>query len=429
MTRRILLKTACVALLAALLPGCGADTPKVADVELAGDAWFSRYVAVGSSLTAGFMDGGLVMDGQLGSYPSLLARQMGYRVAVSSTATFTQPYVARPGIGVTATGDPAVTAGVLYWTGTGVALLGTTPTASVPSLALLATLPSPYSNLAVPAATTSDVLNALTSANSQVPGNRYFDLILRNPTFGNVTMLNQAIGRKPTLVTLWIGAEEILNAAATGSPALGVNLTPASYYADFLDQIVEGIQLGVAQRSGEAPLIVAANLPALADIPYFMPKALFDQVATGGAGTVPCDEADAAYVRFPALSYLQGGGTPPLAGTWTLSAAEAATVASLIDAYNTNFASVCGERGVAVVDAHALFADLHDGGLDGLSGSLFPLGATNSAFSLDGIHPNNRGHGLVANAFIAAINAAAGTALAPVDVGDLAWDPTYGQDD
>ena len=40
-----------------------------------GSADFTKYVAVGNSLTAGFADGGLYRDGQLNSYPSILAGQ------------------------------------------------------------------------------------------------------------------------------------------------------------------------------------------------------------------------------------------------------------------------------------------------------------------------------------------------------------------
>ncbi|MER2998994.1 SGNH/GDSL hydrolase family protein [Pontibacter populi] len=40
-----------------------------------GTADFSSYVAVGNSLTAGYADGGLYLEGQLSSYPALLAQQ------------------------------------------------------------------------------------------------------------------------------------------------------------------------------------------------------------------------------------------------------------------------------------------------------------------------------------------------------------------
>ena len=69
-----------LALLGLVLGGCQPDLnsdPK----SNAGQADFSRYVAVGNSLTAGFGDGapnslgGLSLEGQLSSYPNLLAGQ------------------------------------------------------------------------------------------------------------------------------------------------------------------------------------------------------------------------------------------------------------------------------------------------------------------------------------------------------------------
>jgi hypothetical protein len=53
--------------------------------------------------------------------------------------------------------------------------------------------------------------------------------------------------------------------------------------------------------------------------------------------------------------------------------------------------------------------------------------AATTAFSLDGVHPNNRGYGIVANAFIDVINDAAGTSVSHVNTGNLSWDPTYGR--
>src|SRR5580698_2930506 len=41
-----------------------------------GQADFSRFIAVGNSLTAGYADGGLYLAGQENSYPSIMAKQM-----------------------------------------------------------------------------------------------------------------------------------------------------------------------------------------------------------------------------------------------------------------------------------------------------------------------------------------------------------------
>src|SRR5262249_23189316 len=54
---------------------------------------FSRYVALGDSLTAGFTSGGLVETAQENSYPALIHRQ-----ATGSDTGFQQPLVTPPGI-------------------------------------------------------------------------------------------------------------------------------------------------------------------------------------------------------------------------------------------------------------------------------------------------------------------------------------------
>lgn len=41
-----------------------------------GEADFSKYIALGNSLTSGFRDGTLYLDGQTESYPNILAQQM-----------------------------------------------------------------------------------------------------------------------------------------------------------------------------------------------------------------------------------------------------------------------------------------------------------------------------------------------------------------
>src|SRR5258708_2735160 len=52
-----------------------------------GTADFSRYISVGNSLTAGFADNGLYLEGQQNSYPSIIAAQM----QKVGGGTFTQP--------------------------------------------------------------------------------------------------------------------------------------------------------------------------------------------------------------------------------------------------------------------------------------------------------------------------------------------------
>jgi lysophospholipase L1-like esterase len=433
MKRFCLGMTGSAAVLTLLLCGCSVETPDHPALEVAqptGPQIFANYVAIGNSLTAGFMDAGLHMAGQRDSYPAIIARQMGLDASPGSQQ-FTQPWIAHPGIGRTDTGDPDLIAGVLYWTGTSIDVIGATPLAQVPALAIAQAFPIPYNNLAVPGATVVDVAQAVDATTSLAGDNSFFDLILRNPTFGNVTMLGQCIARGPTLVTMWIGNNPWLSGATSGAPVAdaGGNIVPASVFAALFEQIISGIENGVMARTGYAPVIVAANIPSVTSFAYFLPKPVFDMVA---GGQIPTVEEDVALVCFPALAYLGGGGQPPLPDYLTLTTDEVSLVETVVGEYNDHIDTICAAHGVSVVDVSALLEELMTQGIDGLTGAHFilqqpfpnPAGPV-TAFSLDGLHPNNMGQGIIANAFIDKINEAAGVALAPVDVASLTWDPTY----
>jgi len=431
------------ALAGLLATGCDLEAPGHSTLTVeqpSGAAVFGNYVAAGNSLTAGFMDGGLMMAGQATSFPQLIATQMGY-----PAGSFMQPLLASPGLGTRSTGDPMIAGGVLRFDATtGMpTFLGTTPVTSVPSLLLTATWPVPFSNLGVPGATLLDFSAALDRTTSQAPGNAFFDLVLRNPTFGNKSMRDQLIARGPTIATLWLGNNDVLGGATSGQPNDGVlypaedvNLTPPALfgpmYADMLDSVLDGVE----NRHGFRPLIFTANIPSITSVPYFMPTAMFRQVAgLPDAGTLPVftEEADAPLVIFlDAMAYLGAGGTLPLPAATTLSAAETQLVGDTVDAYNAAIAAAVDARPeVFLYDANAALAALNPMAEGAhflvLAGSVGPVTAAQTTlFSLDGIHPNNRGYGVVANGFLATMNASLGTDFPMVDVGALTWDPTYG---
>ena len=428
---------AAVVLLALLAAGCGVDTPAPVDLtyeQPTGEAIFSNYVAIGNSLTAGFMDGGLVRNGQVNSYPQLIASALGY-----PAGSFMQPLIAFPGIGSSSTGDPAVVAGVLRFDGAGISLAGTTPLADVQSTLLLAAQwPVAYQNLGVPGATLSDGMNATSSANSQSPGNSYFDFILRNSVFGGVVMCDQAASLGPTLVTCWLGNNDALGGATSGEPVLGTNVTPPAAFAAMYEALLDRVTDKVFARTGFTPVIVTANVPDIASTPYFVPKALFRTLAgLPGPDALPdanlFTEADAVYVRFPALSYLAaaGMGGLPLPQEYTLDVAETAVVADAVAGFNTAIAAAVDERDhVYLYDANAALDGLAQAQATHflvLANQIGPAAAAATTyFSLDGIHPNNRGYGFVANGYIATINAALGSSIPSIDLANLAWDPTYG---
>lgn len=413
-------------LFALLAAGCSPDDPPATALSITqptGPSALAQYVAIGDATTAGFMDAGLVQAGQLASYPHQIAQQR------PAAQPFVQPLIAWPGVGSTDLGDPGQVAGVLRWDGATISIAGTTPLAGVPGLLLAAAYPTPYQNLGIPGATLQDVTEAVDSATSQQPANSYFDLILRNPTFGDVVMLAQAVAQGPSLVTVWLGLSELTGAARSGQPALGENLAPAAVMAGQLQGVLEGLIDGVEARFGRQPLLVVGNVPAITALPYFLPKAVFDSIVGAGYPTI---EDDVAYVLFPWLGEVQDGFSDPLPASATLTTAEAALLEGVVAGYNDAITGLAATHGFTVADVALAWSQLPAPALTHFvlllgQGLDVEQAAATTLYSLDGLHLNSRGHSVAANVFLAAINEELGLegdlALAPVDM--AVWDPTH----
>jgi GDSL-like Lipase/Acylhydrolase len=448
-------------LLVLLVTGCTLDAP---DSPLGleapeGTEIFANYVSIGNSLTAGFMDGGLIVNGQMGSYPRLIAMQMGLDASIGNSE-FTQPYIAFPGVGSSTPSDPANAAGVLYFDGGGVAIVGETAQTAVPGLLMLSSLPTPYHNLGVPGATLHDVLNAYDAYSSTPIGNSFFNFINRESLFGNVeapatsaspafqsaSMFGQTIAKGPSLVTVWIGNNDVLGAAMNADIATKPPTNGATFQAEY-QAMLGTLAGGLLQRTGFPATIVTANIPSITSIPYFIPIATFEAIV-GGPWNGGYEEANVAYVTFPTLSWAvpaNADNAVPAGGTssvGTLSVDEAAIIQDSVDFYNGVIATVTAgvnASGLAtcdMVDMNAVMASLA-ADYGATAGTHFVLlvqqgmsveaAAQATMFSLDGIHPNNRGYGIAANAFLSKIEELTGVDLDPVDLGTLSWDPTYGQ--
>ncbi|MCK9995672.1 MAG: hypothetical protein KAH56_05240 [Candidatus Krumholzibacteria bacterium] len=453
-------------LLALLLAGCSLDDPAdptgTVNPPGPGDA-STPYVAIGNSLTAGYMESGLMKAGQANSFPMLLATQMGL-----NKKTFTQPWVDAPGIGSTNVGEGQI-AGVLHYTGTTIAPLGITPGDQVMGLLLAVTQPTQYNNLAVPGATVHDAMNAFDQGSSQgnVP---FFNFINRASLFGNTivppsggppptpgfatqSMFMQTISKGPALVTVWIGNNDALGGAFSGTPTVGVNMTPPAVFEGEFRALLHSLAGGLVKRNGFPPKIVVAYTLGN-DLPYFIPKALFEQVIGGAWPWGYEDGADVELVNFPTLSWVrntdnQGSPIPGAAsatngGAATLTTTEVAIIVDTGAAYNASMETVVAEVNGSGMGKCAVF-DVKEFVSNWTAAQkthfLFMMppdrlptpeeitGAANmTLFSLDGIHPNNRGYGYIANGFIETINAAwpEDYNIPEVNVDALSWDPTYG---
>lgn len=385
---------ASVLALALLVPAAASAQPDT------GSADFSRYVAIGDSLTAGFMSGGLVETAQRNSYPALIFRQ-----ATGQTSGFEQPLVSTPGI-----------PGLLQ-------LASLAPLVIAPQSGrgnpINLNLQRPYNNLAVPGARVHNTVATVTDNGG------LHDLILR----GLGTAVQQAVALRPTFVTIWIGNNDVLAAATSGRVIEGVTLTPvASFEADF-----RAIAAAVAATGAD---MAFANIPEVTSIPFVttlqrvVVNPATNQPVIVNGNTVPLIGPNGLLgpndrVLLTATAELQqgrgipaalGGSGLPLSDAVVLDANEIATINARVQAYNTIIRAVATERSAAFVDANALLRTLATTGIS-VGGVTFTSAfLTGGVFSYDGVHPTVFGYAFLANAFIDAINDQFDAEIPPVNL-------------
>lgn len=233
----------------------------------AGEADFSSYVAIGNSLTAGYMDGTVSRVGQTYSFPNLLAQQF----ALVGGGEFTQPSFAE---------DVNNLGGISGIAGFNTRLVIDASQERPENIAGTSTITltpqaTAYNNMGVPGAK---------SFHLGFPGygslNPYF---ARHSTSATATVLGDAMSKNPTFFTNWIGANDVLTYATNGgaqpdgvTPAADHNLTgnlnPETYgFNDITNaNAFESVYSTIINTltSGGAKGVVA-TVPSVTSIPYF----------------------------------------------------------------------------------------------------------------------------------------------------------------
>jgi lysophospholipase L1-like esterase len=360
---------------------------------------FTRYVALGDSLTAGFQSGSLNQTYQATSYPALIARQGG-------ATGFQQPLVTEPGI-------PAI-----------LELRSLSPLQIVPKGGIgqpaNLTLPRPYNNMAVPGADVVD-LTTTTTDNGGL-----HDLILRRTGF---TQLQQGLSLAPTVVTLWIGNNDVLGAATSGRVIEDVTITSvATFEANY-----RAAATAIGSITGVK--VAVANIPNVTSIPFVttVPRVVVNPATNSpvliGGQPVPLIGPDGPlasgdFVLLTATAELaQGKGIPvalggsglPLSDSSVLSAAEVQTIVDRTNAFNTIISTVASEKSWAFVNASQAVREFSNGvSIGGINFSSAFL--TGGLFSYDGVHASSIGYAIVANLFIDALNSKYGSTIPTVDL-------------
>ena len=298
-----------------------------------GSANFTNFVSIGNSLTAGYSDSALFIDGQIASFPNMMASNF----ALVGGGDFNIPLMADNLGGATLGGQPLFGNRLILDFSSGSPT--PTPVDGVGATEITNTLSGAFNNMGVPGAKSYHLVAPGYGNAAGVPlglANPYFARFASNP---NATVLEDALAQSPTFFSLWIGSNDILGYATSGGVGVDQtgNLDPSTYggnditdptaFAGIYDGLLQALTAGGAEG-------VIANLPDVTAIPFF---------TTVPYNAIPLDEATAGVVNGAYAAY-NGGiqqALAALSGTGLFTAEEAAR-------RTINFTA--GQNAVVIVD-------------------------------------------------------------------------------
>lgn len=225
-----------------------------------GSADFSNYVAIGNSLTAGFMDAALYNEGQENSMPALLAQQLQF---AGAPGNFTQPDInSELGFNTSVKPNPNPQTGTIFGRyKLDTSIPGPSPTVGGDQIGDYSGSASDLNNFGVPGIFAGHLLTPATGGPQSDPAfNPFYARFASQP--GSSTVLGDAISAQPTFFTLWIGNNDVLQYAISGAsnPAL---LTSQS---DFNNQYNNVINQLLSNTSADGVIV---NIPNVLAIPFF----------------------------------------------------------------------------------------------------------------------------------------------------------------
>ena len=236
------------------------------------------------------------------------------------------------------------------------------------------------------------------------------------------SQVETALAQSPTFAVVWLGNEDLLGSVRDGHAD---GLTPPPEFRDAIEEVLDSLDSAGAG-------VAVANIPDPTVLPLFMPEPeLFgwlvehrdpedSEVSHDGIRILLGVPRRGYMLRtFQAFASVEGVGDgiqpAPLPGSLFLSAREVRRIRLAVRRYNAAIAEAAAARGVPVVDLHGLFEGWRREGVDA-GGKHLTTGFLGGLFGLDGVHPTNSGHALIAAEILDAINRACGTDLAPPDV-------------
>jgi hypothetical protein len=243
----------------------------------AGSANFSKYVAVGNSLTAGFSDGALFKAGQLGSWTNVLNEQFKLVEGAGKGTEFKIPFMPDNNIGGILAGPNVVQNPRVFWNGAGPSPAGS-PTSQITDRAA----GSGFNNMGVPGAKSFHLIAPGYGNLANLPAaNPYF---CRFASVPNARIIDDATAQNATFFSLWIGNNDVLSYALSGGtgtdqtgnpnfPAYGGDdITDPTVFDNVYKALVNGnpalgVVKGLATDANTKGVV--CNIPYVTTIPMF----------------------------------------------------------------------------------------------------------------------------------------------------------------
>ena len=257
------------------------------------------------------------------------------------------------------------------------------------------------SNLAVSGATVDSLLRDRADAFTISSIESETDLVLF-PRIGS--QVEVAESSNPFLIMCWIGNNDVLSAALSFDQLNASQMTPVDQFESDFAEIVQRL-------SGAAEVVVYATIPDVTDIGFLVDR----QDLIGFLGS-DFGLAEGEYTSIVAMFLIRLGlddGGLLQNPDFVLDAQEVEQIQTRTAEFNRIINDTVYSTGMPVVDAHALFEGISTNPpvLGGISISPRFLGGL---FSLDGVHPSDIGHAIIAAAVIETMNGHFHTAVPPI---------------
>jgi len=480
-----------ILLIAIIFLGCSQDLdtiePIMEEVVVpptpdSGTADFSKFVAIGNSLTAGYQAGALFTEGQENSLPKIMNDMFSMISGATGGGAFNQPDI-NSELGFSGF-DPGT--GTIF----GRLLLQGNPPIPTPQpggdFPGQYTEGLPLNNFGVPGI----LLGQFLSTDTGNPGSPLYNPLwarFASDPLGN-SIMDDVIAAQPTFFLFWLGNNDALGYAVSGASNEAIFTDPATF------GFLYNTAIGAITTFNPNAKGVVCNIPGVLSAPFFTlipwnPIPLDAATAAGlndpvvglgginlavqgalGLGMITQEEADLRTLNWqegangaliwdddlvdlsplgvpathakarltnandlfpltissvlgvelvPGVSATTQGVSLPLGDEGALTANEIVLINDRIDAFNTIIKSTADANNLAHVDINSQFASLLNNPIP--EDGLIVNGTIAPPYagiSEDGIHPNSRGYALLAKWIIREINTEFGAVVPEPDLAD-----------